>query len=160
MGSRKQVHGQGLVLRQVRGPLTADGAPELLTLSARKYECQACGAVMTVVPSGLTAGRQYSGQAIALALWLFVFGGLSGRSVRARVSPWRVAGRSGRRGWAQLYRWCRAAGGLFRLPRPVSEATQTGTVRRILCSLAAMAPVGLVSSSELERVFAGAATIW
>jgi hypothetical protein len=159
VGERLQVHGQGLVARQVRGPLTAAGVPELVTLSARKYECQVCGAVMTVVPRGLLPGRQYSGQAIALALWLFVLTALSGVAVRARISPWRSTGRSGRRGWAQLYRWHRDVLRLFRPARPGPEGPPDEVVRRVLFWLVALAPAGLIATSDAERVFAGAALL-
>lgn len=159
VGEPLRVHGQGLVARQVRGPLSADGRPELVTLSARKYECQMCGAVMTVVPRGVLRGRQYSGPAIALALWLFVLTGLSGVAVRARISPWLVTGRSGRRGWAQLYRWRVHVRWLFRMLRPVPEGPPNESVRRVLLTLVALAPAGLTVLSNEARVFAGAAMI-
>jgi len=159
VGERVRVHGQGLVARQIRGPLSVGGAAELVTISARKYECQDCFAVMTVVPCGVLAGRLYSGQAIALALWLFALEALSGVTVRSRVSPWRVAGRSGRRGWAQLYRWVRTADRLFRTARPAPDDTPHGVVQRVLWSLVAMAPAGLLAAPDVARVFAGAAMI-
>jgi hypothetical protein len=157
VGEKLRVHGQGLVARQVRGPLTVAGSAELVTISARKFECQACGAVMTVVPSGVLAGRQYSGPAIALALWLFVLETLSSVAVRERVSPWPVLSRSGSRGWAQLYRWRRDAERLFRPPRPVSADGFSGAVHRVLSWLVGNAPVGLVAESDRARAFAGAA---
>ena len=159
VGERLRVHGQGVVARQVRGPLSADGRPALVTLAARKYECQMCGAVMTVVPRGLLRGRQYSGQAIALALWLFIVAGLSGVAVRARISPWAVTGRSGRRGWAQLYRWRTDVRKLFRTLRPVPEGPPHESVRRVLLTLVALAPAGLTELWDEARVFAGAAMI-
>ncbi len=159
VGERIRVHGQGRVARQVRGPLSVGGAAELVTILARKYECQDCFAVMTVVPCGVLPGRLYSGQAIALALWLFVVEALSGVAVRSRISPWRVAGRSGRRVWAQLYRWVRDAGHLFRTARPVPEAACCNVVQRVLWSLVAMAPAGLVAAPDVARMFAGAAMI-
>jgi type II secretory pathway predicted ATPase ExeA len=39
--------------RQVRGVLEVDGEPGVYTLEARRYECQRCGAVITVVPAGM-----------------------------------------------------------------------------------------------------------
>jgi hypothetical protein len=159
VGERLRVHGQGRVARQLRGPLTVGGVAELVTILARKYECQDCGAVMTVVPCGVLPGRLYTGQAIALALWLFALEALSGVAVRSRVSPWRVTGRSGRRGWAQLYRWVRDAGRLFRTVRPIAENVPHDVVQRVLWSLVAMAPAGLVATSDVARVFAGAAMI-
>ncbi len=84
---------------------------------------------------------------------------LSGVAVRERVSPWRTAVRSARRGWAQLYRWVLDVRGLFHLGRPVPEGDHTGAVRRVLFSLLAMAPVGLVASSDCARAFAAAASL-
>jgi hypothetical protein len=159
VGERLRVHGQGLVARQVRGPLNVDGQPKLVTFSARKYECQMCGAVMTVVPRGVLRGRQYSGPAIALALWLFVLTGLSGVAVRARISPWVVTGRSGRRGWAQLYRWQANARWLFHTLRPFPDGPPRESVRRVLLTLVALAPAGLTMLSNEARVFMGAAMI-
>jgi hypothetical protein len=153
------VQGQGLVARQVRGPLSVDGEPELVTLLARKYECQTCGAVMTVVPSGVLPGRQYSGPAIALALWWFVLEALSGVAVRARVSPWPTMGRSGRRGWAQLYRWCRDVRSLFSTPRPVPDGALREVVGHVLFALVALAPAGRATTSDIGRMFAGAGMI-
>jgi hypothetical protein len=156
VGEKLRVHGQGLVARQLRGPLTAQGEPALETFWARKYECQRCGAVMTVVPSEALPGRLYSAPAIALSLWLFVVEALTGASVRDRVSPWRTRLGSRRRGWAQLYRWVRDVRTLFRLSRPLAEADPRTVVRRTLVSLLAMAKVGLVGSPEVAQVFAGA----
>jgi len=159
VGENLRVHGQGLVERQVRGPLGAGGTPELVTLSVRKYECQVCGVVMTVVPRGVLPGRQYSGSAIALALWLYLLDALSGVAVRERVSPWRPTGRSARRGWAQLYRWVRDVRSLFRLSRPLPEADHGDVAKRVLFSLVALCPAGLVAPSDAARVFAGAASL-
>jgi hypothetical protein len=114
---------------------------------------------MTVVPSGVLPGRRYSAQAIALALWLFVLDALSGVAVRERVSPWRATRRSARHGWAQLYRWVGAVRDLFRLSRPVPESDHADAVQRVLFSLVAMAPVGLVAPSDVARAFAAAASL-
>jgi Zn ribbon nucleic-acid-binding protein len=40
------------------------------SFAVRRYECQRCGAVMTVVPAGMLARRQYSASSIALTLHL------------------------------------------------------------------------------------------
>lgn len=97
------VHGQGLLRRQVRGVLEVGGEPGVIVLSVRRYECQRCGAVMTVVPAGMLARRQYSASTIALALHLWLSVGQSDRMVRDGLCAWRRRGRSAR-GWAQLYR--------------------------------------------------------
>jgi hypothetical protein len=152
------LHGQGLQRRQLRGVLDEDGDAGVFELSVRKYECQACGAVMTVVPRGVLPGRLYTGPSIALALWLWLVTGLRDVAVRARVCGWRIAGADGGRGWAQLYRWVRGASRLFELPRPMpaSESVRQ-TAQRIVMTLSGLAPVAITPMSS--RVFAGAA-IW
>ena len=84
---------------------------------------------------------------------------LSGVAVRSRVSPWPIVGRSGARGWAQLYRWYRDARQLFRTVRSVPEGAPSEMVQRVLWSLVAMSPAGRVATSDVARVFAGAAMI-
>lgn len=120
LGRCLNVHGQGLMPRQVRGVLEVGGEPGVHILAARRYECQRCGAVMTVVPSGVLPRRQYSAPSIALALHLWLVTGLSDRLVRGRVCAWRRRDRSAR-GWAQLYRWARQAAGLFALPPSIGD---------------------------------------
>jgi hypothetical protein len=72
VGACLVVHGQGLLQRQVRGVLEVDGRPGVVSIAVRRYECQRCKAVMTVVPAGMLAGRQYSAPSIALALHLWL----------------------------------------------------------------------------------------
>jgi hypothetical protein len=128
----------------------------MIEIAARKYECQRCGAVMTVVPAGVLATRQYSAPSIALAMYLWLVEGLSDIAVRERVCAWRVRGRSGGRGWAQLYRWVRAAPSLFALPRPVRLAgSARESAGRVLAAVTALGPPRRVAMPS--RLFAGAA---
>lgn len=156
VGGPLNVHGQGLMQRQVRGVLEVDGEPAVYALDVRRYECQRCGAVMTVVPAGMLAGRQYSASSIALALHLWVTMGLSDQVVRGRLCAWRRRGRSAR-GWAQLYRWCRQAVSLFALPRPIPSGSVRMVVRHVLTTLGALAPTALSSAPTARQVFEGAA---
>jgi transposase len=156
VGSGLNVHGQGLAQRQVRGVLEADGEPGVYALAVRRYECQRCGAVMTVVPAGMLAHRQYSASSIALALHLWLAMGLSDRVVRGRVCAWRRRGRSAR-GWAQLYRWARAAASLFALPRPTPTGSARETAHRVLTTLRALAPAAVSAAPWTHQVFEGAA---
>jgi transposase len=156
VGGCLNVHGQGLIPRQVRGVLEVDGEPGVYVLEVRRYECQRCGAVMTVMPAGMLARRQYSASSIALALHLWLVMGLSDRVVRGQVCAWRRRGR-GTRGWAQLYRWARQAAGLFALPRPVPSGSAGVVAHHVLTMLRALAPVALSSASLAQQVFEGAA---
>jgi len=156
IGARIVVHGHGLVERQVRGPLGVDEAPGTVVVAARKFACQACGAVMTVVPAGVLPGRHYSGSAIALALFLWIVDGLADRVVRARVGAWPLSQRGRRRGWSQLYRWTRDAARLFVLPRPIASGTDARAAARRVASLLGQMALG---TDEAARIFAGAASV-
>lgn len=156
VGGPLNVHGQGLMQRQVRGVLEVDGEPGVYALEVRRYECQRCGAVMTVVPAGMLARRQYSASSIALALHLWLAVGLSDRVVRDQVCAWRRRGRSAR-GWAQLYRWARQAASLFALPRPTPSGNPSAAARHVLITLRALAPVALSTAPIALQVFEGAA---
>jgi transposase len=156
VGGSLNVHGQGLMQRQVRGVVELGGEPRVYALEVRRYECQRCGAVMTVVPAGVLARRQYSASSIALALHLWLTVGLSDRAVCDQVCAWRRRGRSAR-GWAQLYRWARQAASLFALPRPAPSGSPSATARHVLTTLRALAPVALSAAPMALQVFEGAA---
>lgn len=156
VGGPLNVHGQGLMPRQVRGVLEVDGEPGVHVLSARRYECQRCGAVMTVVPAEMLARRQYSGSSIALALHLWLAVCLPDRVVRDRLCGWRVRGACAR-GWVQLYRWAQRAARLFALPRPVPSGGWAATARHVLTALSALAPLTLSTAPRAHQIFAGAA---
>ncbi len=152
VGGPLVVHGQGLLQRQLRGVLKVDGEPGVVAVAVRRYECQRCGAVMTVVPAGMLSRRQYSASSIALALHLWVELGLSDREVRGRLCAWQLRGRSGR-GWAQLYRWARSATKVFALPRII----ESDAIGRVLITLRALAPVALSAAPIAVQIFEGAA---
>jgi hypothetical protein len=157
VGGSLVVHGHGLLERQVRGVLEVDGKPGVVVVAVRRYACQSCGAVMTVVPAGMLSRRQYSGPSIALALHLWLAVGLSDCAVRRQVCAWQVRGHNDR-GWAQLYRWCRQAASLFVLPRVVAVlGSPHEVVRRVLTTLRSLSPVGLAAAPIALQVFEGAA---
>ena len=159
-GARLQVHGHGLRERQQRGPLDPDGPAVVIVITARRYRCCGCGAVLLVVPCGMLPGRHFSAGAIAWALALFGIEGLPARTVRARASPWRVVGATAAAGWTALRRWVRAArqGRLF---AHVRAAPASWTCRqhaaRIATTLAARAPPGLRHLPLAAQAFHGAA---
>lgn len=156
IGGSLNVHGHGLLRRQVRGVLEVGGRPCVTVLSVRRYECQRCSAVMTVVPAEMLAGRQYSASTIALALHLWLSVGLPDRTVRDTLCAWRRRGRSAR-GWAQLYRWAREVAGLFVLPRPVGSGSIYVLAQRVLSTLRSLVPAALSAASPTHQVFEGAA---
>jgi transposase len=159
VGQGLVVHGHGLLVRQVRGVLSLDEAPGVLSVPVRRYACQLCRTVMTVVPAGMLSRRQYSGPSIAWALYLWLVAGLSDRLVRLKVCAWQVRGRSAR-GWAQLYRWTRHVATLFSLPRKIEvlDADPHAVARRVLSMLQTQAPVTLHDAPSAQQLFEGAAT--
>jgi hypothetical protein len=103
--------GHGTRERQVRGPL-APGAMALDTvIRARRYRCRGCGAIVTVVPRGVMAGRHFGAGAIGLALHRWSKEKRSLAEVRETLG-----GRDEeRRGWPAARRWVDAiqAGRMF-----------------------------------------------
>jgi ferredoxin len=166
-GQALSIHGDGTRPRQLRGPLSADGAPVLFSIEARRYECQRCGACMLVVPREVLPWRLYTASAIGLALAMWALLGLSEREVRRRVSPLTVVGEAALGSFETLRRWakdtCRAAVGaspprLFASTRAQAPNASQSTLRRhaerAAAALVALAPSGL---SLPAAAFAGGA---
>lgn len=115
----------------------------LVSILARRYRCQACGAVVVVVPRGVLSQRLYSAGAIALALALWGAADLAPTEVRARVSPFAIMGATAAAGWANLRRWSQAvrSGRLFPVVRALpAQATLRQVAARAATTLAACAP--------------------
>jgi hypothetical protein len=142
--------------RQLRGPLTPGGAPELTVVQIRRYQCQSCAAITTVVPAETLSGRLYTAAAIALALALYGLSRLASAAVRRQVSPWQVTASPG--SWRTLSRWCAAADApLFRKLRPTVGESRA-VARAVAVALTAYAPPAPEPPrSMLELAFAGAA---
>jgi hypothetical protein len=134
------VLGHGVRERQVRGPATPRGVPEIRTLFVRRYRCRLCGGLTTVLPRGLTARRHYSASAIGLALCLHGMRGLSLAETRSRVCAWRCGFNAER--WTTLGIWVAAIaeGRLFACVRPYpasfSVRERAERAAATLCSLA------------------------
>lgn len=112
LGGRLGLVGHGIRERQVLGPCTAEGRPELIVLRLRRYRCRHCGAIVTSAPAGLLRHVLYGAVAIALALGLWAHGWQPGARVRAVVSPWR-AGAERWHGWRSLRRWAQSGARLW-----------------------------------------------
>ena len=112
VGGGLGLHGHGLRDRQVRGPIDADSPPTWVVIACRRYECTACGAILTVVPRGVAPRRHYGHAAIAMALALWAIAGEPVAEVRRRVCAWRVSHEPEAR-WPALARWARAARAAF-----------------------------------------------
>jgi len=142
VGGALGLHGHGLRERHQWGPVELGAAAVLIAVLARRYQCQACGAVVMVVPRGIVGRRLYSASAIALALTLYGVAALAPGEVRRRVSPLRIVGATAAAGWASLRRWSRAvrARRLFPVVRALpAEATLRQVAARAATTLAAYA---------------------
>ena len=146
LGRNIVVHGDGTRERHVWGPSTPDGAPELTSIRARRYECQQCGACMVVVPRDVLPGRLYSGPAIALALALWAVLRMTAVAVRRRVSPFPIIGATAAAGWISLRRWALDAHGrrLFATSRAApTDFTARKHAERAAAAVRALAPSDL-----------------
>lgn len=148
--------GHGVRLRQVRGPVTAEGAAEVVTVVTRRYRCRACGAVIAVVPRGIVARRHFSASAIGLGLLLYAVLRVHVDELAARVGLW---GR-GHSAWRTVVRWTQAIdrGALLRRARLRLAPPDWPPRRR--AERAAMALASLCPDSACPlatRVFVGAA---
>ncbi len=152
------LHGHGLRERQVRGLRAPFEPPTLLTLLARRYACQRCGAILLVVPAALAPRRLFDLPTIAFALARWLDAGVPSRAVRAEVSPLRFVGDSARRTWSQLRRWARCAVEILRPPRPIATDGSVTTTLAVLGAVAATAPLSRAHRSLAERAFAAMAT--
>jgi len=156
-GGNLVVHGEGTRERQVRGPVTPDGAPTMTSVLGRRYECQRCGACMLVVPRELLPRRLYTACAIGLALAMWALLGATESVVRKRISPFTVVGATACGGWATLRRWAAdtARGRLFGTSRASpAEFTLRQHAERAAAALVALAPTGLCGA---DAAFAGGA---
>jgi hypothetical protein len=163
LGGGIRLQGHGVRDRQVAGPAAPDAAPELVTVSARRYRCVLCEAVIIVVPSEMHGRRVYSLSAIALALALWGLVRATAATVRVRVSPASKVGYTAARGWATLRRWARdvALGRLFPGTPLVVQPPLPVSLRRIAAGAAsALAASADPTTRELpieHRAFLGAA---
>jgi hypothetical protein len=156
------LHGHGLRGRQVRGPLEPGGRPLLLVLRVRRYRCQACAAVLTVVPRELTTGYLFSRSAVGWALALFGVMALPPREVRRQTSPWSRVGASAVTGWMSLRRWIdgvRAGRLLPGLLRPPPSWTSRRASSQLALVIAAHAGPTVAALPVAAQAFVGAAQV-
>jgi len=138
--------GHGCRGRLVEGPLGPDEQPAWVEVTARRYLCIVCGAVMEVVPRGVLAGCRYLAGAIALALALYGKLGAKVAEVRRRTSTTATSAGFGEAcRWSTLRRWVATAmaGRLFgaaRLTRAVSGWSPRRCAAHVASTLAAYAP--------------------
>ena len=160
IGGGIRLHGHGTRERQVAGPCSAETAPQVVTVLARRYCCVSCGAVIIVVPTEVRGRRMYSASAIGLALALWGLLRATASEVRRRVCPAKVLGDAAAFGWASLRRWARdvAQGRLF--ASTPGSATSLPLRRSAADAASALAASADPTTRELSlehRAFLGAA---
>lgn len=106
---RVVLHGHGVRVRRLRGPVTADGKPTEFGVLVRRYACQRCRAVIMVGPRGVLPRRRYTAMAITLALWLWAVRQATDPAARNATCPVAETGVSRPERWTTLRRWGRAA---------------------------------------------------
>lgn len=160
VGGKRGLWGHGTRERQVRGPLSPDEEPTLITIRVRRYQCQQCETATTVVPRGVLTGRYYSGSAIGWANALYGIAKQALHEVRRRVCAWRSLIVTEHDGWPTLRRWIRDVRDdklLEELVRPIPpEWTARRAAERIALTLANLGPPQR-GRPVTERAFAGGA---
>jgi hypothetical protein len=131
----------------------------MVVLRVRRYQCQPCGAVVTVVPRETAPGRLYTLSAVAWALALFGISRLPEQDVRRGTSPWSIVGVAAVRRWITLRRWVAAVRDrrLFgRLFRPPDGCSARQAAAQIAITTAAHASPTLATLPVPARAFFGA----
>ncbi|XXY13609.1 DUF6431 domain-containing protein [Sorangium sp. So ce216] len=154
------MRGHGLRERQVYGPLEAGGAPQQVTVQARRYRCSACRAVVVVVPRGLLPRRRYSAAAIGWVLARIGLDGATTPAARAEVCCSTILGVAAAERWLAPSRWIEASrrGQLFpRLGHHGAESTRAQVAERTAMQLVALSPRGRAGEPAAHLAFRGAA---
>lgn len=131
-----------------------------MVINARRYECQRCFAILTVVPSETAPRRHYSACAIAFALGLYGLCNQTQAEVRAQVCSAQVVGAPDERRWITLPRWIDAASErrLFpSVPTIPSDQGRRAIAERAAMAIGANAPPTQQAGAPAARAFFGAA---
>ncbi|MCP5045188.1 MAG: hypothetical protein GY944_29525 [bacterium] len=154
-GEPLRLYGHGKVERQQWGPSSVDGAPQIVVVILRRYQCQVCAAVVRVGPRGLVEHHRYAAAAIAMALCLWLVEGWEQARVRERVGLHyrRSKEADAERRWRSLGRWNRRA----REGRLWPELARHRSVKAMLRALAALGPQHGLGAPISALAFSGAA---
>jgi ferredoxin len=143
VGGAIRLHGHGTRERQIRGPAGPEQPPELVVITARRYRCLPCGAVILVVPRGVHGRRVYSASAIGFALALWGLALSTAAEVRRRISPATIVGDAAVTSWVTLRRWARDVARRHLFPS-TPDPGPGASLRRVAASAAA----ALAASAE------------
>ena len=138
MDGRVMLHGHGVRLRIVGGPLRPGSSPKETEVAVRRYLCRRCRVATSVFPRSVLPRLHYTAFAVVTALALWAEG--PSRAARDAVSPWASADTERFHGWRSLQRWARAGPRLW----PGLHADEAALLRRralsIVTQLSARAP--------------------
>jgi hypothetical protein len=140
--------GHGLRARGIEGPPEPDEEARCDELPCRRYVCNACGAILVVVPRGLGRAMRYSLAAVAYALALWGYAHATAAEARAKVSAAKARGFTSPEQWSSLRRWTAQARSIFGADAPVEGATLRDRAARLATWLASHAPL---PSSQVPR---------
>lgn len=160
VGGPLGMRGHGLRERQVCGPLDAGGAPQQVTVRARRYRCSACGAIAVVVPRGVLPRRRYAASAIGWVLARVGLDGATTPAVRTEVCGAVILGVAAVERWLAPSRWIEASrrGQLFpRLGRHSAESPRAQIAERTAMQLVALSPRVSAGEPAAHLAFRGAA---
>ena len=124
----------------------------------RRYQCQACGAILLVVPCGVAPRKHYALSAIAFAVALLGVAGWTWKAVRQAVSAWPLPDGDVVSTWKTLRRWIAdiERGEVFTgLPQSAVGASRRQIAERAAMALAGRAPPSLQERAVPDLAFFG-----
>ncbi|MCZ7677860.1 MAG: hypothetical protein M5U28_03395 [Sandaracinaceae bacterium] len=133
--------GHGLRARGIEGPPEPDEEATCTELLCRRSVCNACGAILVVVPRGIGRGIRYSLAAIAYALALWGYARATAAEARAKVSAAKARGFTSPDQWSSLRRWTSRARSIFGADAPLEGGSLRERAARLATWLASHAPL-------------------
>jgi hypothetical protein len=152
------IYGHGLRSRLCQGPRAPGERPAVISVLCRRYQCQACGAILLVVPCGVAPRKHYARSAIAWAVALLGVAGLTWKAVRQAVSVWPLPAGDIVSTWKTLRRWIAeiARGELFAgVPASPAGMSARQVAERAAMALAGHAPPSLQGLPVHDQAFFG-----
>jgi hypothetical protein len=140
-GRALRIVGHGVRGRDLEGPVEPGQVPVSTTILARRYRCLECGAVVVVVPRGMSRALRYTLDAIGYALALWGYARATAEQSRRAVSTAKARGFSGPEQWSSLRRWASGATRIFGARAPSRDGTLRERAGRVAAWLAAQAPL-------------------
>ena len=152
------IYGHGLRSRLRQGPPAPGEPPAVMSVLCRRYQCQACGAILLVVPRGVAPRKHYALSAIAWAAALLGVAGWTWKAVRKAVSVWPLPDGDIVSTWKTLRRWIAdiEGGELFAdLPVGPAGASARQIAERASMALAGRAPLSVQGLPVPDQAFFG-----